>query len=91
MHKFSASGAIRWRQSRARYLDFPRILTGGFCNRLFTGQLLGDSFGTSLTDNLNFTNASVGVPGTTNGQAGGLTPVDQDVVSSNGADSSGSP
>ncbi len=46
-----------------------------------TGQIVGGSFGTSLTNQLNFTYASVGsVPGTSNGQSG-LTPVDQYVAS----------
>jgi hypothetical protein len=53
-------------------------------NGVFTGQLVAGSFGSALTNELSFTYASVGaVPGTTNGQAGGLTPVDQYVVSSN--------
>jgi hypothetical protein len=53
-------------------------------NGVFTGQLVAGSFGSALTNELSFTYASVGaVPGTTNGQAGGLTPVDQYVMSSN--------
>lgn len=48
----------------------------------FTGQAVAGSFGTSITNQLSFNYASVGsVPGSTS-SAGGLTAVDQYVVSS---------
>jgi hypothetical protein len=48
-----------------------------------TGRLVAGSFGSSLTNELSFTYASAGsVPGTSNQPSGGLTPVDQYVVSS---------